>query len=142
MEGLLAAHRLQPDGTYLKKAEKMATMALQGQKEDGSWNVEYDHTAKEVGVSEKGTALWSYLLYQLYEANHQMVFLTAARKALSWCIAQQKFSEQEGYGGIAGISIASGVTYRAFYPLSCSYTAGFFGLALLSEQRISETELN
>jgi len=61
-------------------------------------------------------------------------YLSVARKALLWCLNNQydgpdKFAD----GGIIGISRQSGVIYRPWFKLACSYSSGFFGLAVLEE---------
>lgn len=136
MEGLLAAHRLLPDGPYLNKAKRMAEHLLAQQLEDGSWSFEFDKTPDFLGISEKGTALWSMLLYKFYALTGDDKHRSSARKALEWCMSQQYEGENaDGRGGIIGCTPASGVIYRPFFRMSCVYTSAFMGLALLEELR-------
>lgn len=134
MEGLLAMNRMYPDTIYLDYAEKLAKNLQKGQNADGSWSYIFDRDSKEVGISEKGTALWSLLFYQLYEATDDSDYLQTARNALSWCLENQYTGPDiEAIGGLVGSTPASMVGIREYFPASCAYTTGFFGLAILEE---------
>lgn len=134
MEGLLAAHRLLPDGGYLPRAERLAEHLLAWQQPDGCWAFNLNRPAAEVGISEKGTALWSLLLYRLHAATGDGRHLAAARQALRWCLDNQYTGpDPDARGGIVGCSPASGVAYRRWFRQSCAYTSAFFGLAVLEE---------
>ena len=143
MEGLLATHRASRNAQggvavrYLEKAEKMAGFMMRHQNADGSWSYQCTKTPEDVGVDEKGVALWSLLFYMLYAESGKAQHLTAARRALHWCLNEQySGSDREAQGGIPGVSPQSGVIYRPWFRLSCTYTTGFFGLALLEELKI------
>ena len=139
MEGLLAMNRMYPDTIYLDYAEKMAKKLKDSQNDDGSWSFIFDGDPEEVGISEKGTALWSLLFYQLYEATGKSGYLQAARKALLWCLENQYTGpDVEAIGGLVGSTPASMVGVRQYFPASCAYTTGFFGLAILEELKIQE----
>ena len=139
MEGLLAAHRLYPEGGYLEHAERMANQMIAMQSPEGYWTFYADKPAIEVGVSEKGTALWSCLLYQLYSYTGEQKHLDGARKALLWCLDNQYFGkDKEAYGSIPGCSPQSAVGYRRWFNVSCAYTSAFFGLALMEELKLAE----
>lgn len=141
MEGLLAMNRMYPDTIYLEYAEKMAKQFQKNQNEDGSWSYIFDGDAEEVGISEKGTALWSLLFYQLYNATEKPEYLQAARKALSWCLENQYTGPDiEAIGGLVGATPASMVGIREYFPSSCAYTTGFFGMAILEELKILSKE--
>jgi uncharacterized protein YyaL (SSP411 family) len=141
MEGLLAMNRMYPDTIYLDYAEKLAKNLQNGQNADGSWSYIFDRDAKEVGISEKGTALWSLLFYQLYKATGNSAYLQTARQALSWCLESQYTGpDMEAVGGLVGSTPASMVGIREYFPASCAYTTGFFGLAILEELKISDAE--
>jgi hypothetical protein len=43
-------------------------------------------------------------------------------------------------GGIVGTTWAAGIVYRNYFPLICTYTMDWFGLALLEELKLNETE--
>lgn len=134
MEGLLAAHRLLPDGGYLARAERLAEHLLSWQQPDGCWAFNFNRPAAEVGISEKGTALWSLLLYRLHAATGEDRHLAAARQALRWCLDNQYGGpDPDARGSIVGCSPASGVSYRPWFRQSCAYTSAFFGLAVLEE---------
>ena len=66
MEGLLSAAELKSEGKYLGLAEQMAETVIKWQHQSGYWTHDFKSPANEVGISEKGTALWSFLLYRLY----------------------------------------------------------------------------
>ncbi len=138
LEGLLAANRLLPDEGYLEKAERLAKSVMTYQRPDGAWTWRCDRPVEEVGYSEKGTALWSYLLYRLYSATGRSSYLESARRALIWC--QENLyagPDREAYGSIVGCSPQSGVGYRRWFRVSCTYTSAFFGLACLEELKLA-----
>ena len=138
MEGLLAVYELTGDPDYLEKARIMAGHLQENQLPDGSWS--YNFKSKDTNeISEKGTALWSLLFYKLYGFTNDPEHLSVARKALAWCLDNQYDGpDLHAFGGIIGISRQSGVIYRQWFPLSCSYTSGFFGLAVLEELKIQQ----
>jgi rhamnogalacturonyl hydrolase YesR len=141
MEGLLAAHRNNPKGPYLALAKKMADRMQAWQKPDGHWNFITDEPVEKVGISEKGTALWSYLLYQLYAASGEKKYVTMARKSLTWCMKNQyQGSDRQAYGGIVGKTIHSavGAAFRPWFPITCAYTSAFFSLALMEELKLTK----
>lgn len=141
MEGLLAMNRMYPDTIYLEYAKKLAKNLQKSQNPDGSWSFIFDGEAQEVGISEKGTALWSLLFYQLYQATGNSDDLQTARKALSWCLENQYTGPDiEAIGGLVGSTPASMVGIREYFPASCAYTTGFFGLAILEELQILAVE--
>ncbi|WP_321290533.1 hypothetical protein [uncultured Sunxiuqinia sp.] len=43
-------------------------------------------------------------------------------------------------GGIVGDTWASGIVYRHYYPLICTYTMDWFGLAAIEELKILESK--
>lgn len=141
MIGLLASHGLMPDGdVYLKKAIKLADHLIEAQADDGHWDFLFDGGGYPGEISEKGTALWCMLFYQLYEYTKDERHLDTARKALLWCVNNQYIGPEDApaYGGIMGNNRESGVVYRRFSPLICSYTVGWFGLALLEELKLQD----
>ena len=141
MEGLLASHRANPKGEYLNLAKKMADLMLTWQTDKGYWVFIADGSLEKDGISEKGTALWSYLLYELYHQTPDKKYLNAARKALNWCIGNQyQGSDPQAKGGIVGLTIHSnvGAAFRPWFPTTCTYTSAFFGLALLEEMKLSK----
>ena len=108
MEGLLASHRANPEGQYLALAKKMAHQVLQWQAEKEYWTFITDELLEKVGFSEKGTALSSYLLYQLFNETKDKKYLYATRKALNWCIENQyNEPDRQAKGGIVGLTIHS-----------------------------------
>ena len=138
MEGLVAAYELTRKPLYLAKARKMADVLCAYQLENGSWSYSIkDRDPAE--ISEKGTALWSLLLYKLYRHTQDPVYLAAARRALGWCLDHQYTGPDPlAQGALVGISRQSGVVYRPWFRLACSYTSGFFGLAVLEELALQE----
>ena len=116
----------------------MAEHLLKAQQPDGSWAFQFDQPVKKVGVSEKGTALWSLLLYRLHSGTKDPRHLAAARRALRWCIDQQYTGpDMEAHGSIVGVSPHSAVGYRPWFRVACVYTSGFFGLAVLEELKLT-----
>lgn len=143
MIGLLASHGMMPEGdVYLKKAIKLADHLIEAQAEEGHWDFLFGGGAYPGEISEKGTALWSMLFYQLYAYTKDERHLNTARKALRWCINNQYMDPEESpaYGGIMGNNRESGVVYRRFSPLICSYTVGWYGLALLEELKLQDKQ--
>ncbi len=137
MEGLLAMNRMYPNDIYLDYARKMADHLVKSQLPEGSWPFIFTESPEKFGITEKGTALWSLLFYQLYEATKDKQYLSAARKALTWCLDNQYTGpDPEALGGIFGSTRASAVGYRYYYDVSCAYTTGFFGLAILEELKL------
>jgi hypothetical protein len=131
-----------PEGPYLAIAKKQADHMLEWQNPEDYWPFIATKTVEETGISEKGTALWSYLLYELYRSTHEQKYLDAARKALAWCIRNQYFGpDSEAFGGLVGTTQHSAVGYRQFFPVSCGYTSGFFGMAVVDELEIQGTVL-
>ena len=107
------------------------------QREDGSRSFIFNRDPADVGISEKGTALWSLLFYQLHQATGNKAYLEAARSALRWCLENQYTGpDTEAIGGIVGSTPASIVGVRAYFPASCAYSTGFFGLAILEELKL------
>jgi unsaturated chondroitin disaccharide hydrolase len=132
MEGLLSAYELLRDTRYLEKAAKMADCLIQHQNTDGSWSFEFDKKPEAYGRSEKGTAYWANLLYRLNDFRPQPRYAQAAQRALDWCVANQyRGADCDGFGGVIGRTPHSGVVYRRFFDLSCTYTSAFFGEALI-----------
>lgn len=141
MEGLISSYNMTKNSKYKKLAEHMATVLMDYQHNEGYWTYNFDKPVSEVGISEKGTALWSLLFYRLYEITKNPKHLEAAQKALTWCMDNQYTgSDIEGQGGVIGLTFQSGVTYRNWFPLACSYTSGFFGLAILEELKLQNNK--
>jgi hypothetical protein len=140
MEGLLAAYRCTGRQDYLDKASRMAGALIRYQQPDGSWAFKCNRSVSEAGAADKGTSLWCLLLYMLYRETHEEPVLSAARRALRWCMDNQyRGSNPHAYGGIISVSGESGITYRHWFRLCCQYTSAFFGLALLEELKSRET---
>lgn len=132
MEGLLSSYELFEEAQYLEKAKKMADVMLKAQNIDGSWCFVFAKGSEHQGIAEKGTAYWSGLLYRLYEYTKETVYLNGAEKALEWCLENQYLGEDcDGYGGVIGRNPSSGVIYRRYFDLSCTYTSAFLGDAII-----------
>lgn len=137
MEGLLAMNRMYPDTVYLTYARRMADQLVSYQLPSGAWSFTFNESAEKHGITEKGTAFWSLMLYQLYQATHDKKYLQAARSALTWCLDNQYTGpDPEAIGSLVGRTTASAVGYRYFYDVSCVYTSAFFGLAILEELKL------
>jgi hypothetical protein len=137
MIGLLAADELFPNENYLETAEKMSEHLKNYQHNNGSWSYNFNESKDDKGISEKGTGIWSFLFYNLYLKTRKREDLMSAQRALLWCMENQYFGDDiHARGGIVGITPASGIIYRKYYPIICTYTMSFFGLALLEELKI------
>lgn len=134
LEGLLAMHRLDPGGPWLDHARRMTAVVLPYQREDGAWAFCFDRDVADVGFSEKGTPLWSWLLYELHAVTGETRYLAAARKALTWCLRHLDMGDDpEAHGSIVGCSPQSGVGYRPWFRVACTYAVAFAGLAAIAE---------
>ena len=141
MEGLLAAYAALPEKDYLTRAKRMADQMAKWQRPDGSWVFIADKDVEHFGISEKGTALWSLLYYRLFQATGDATYLTNARQALTWCIANQyRGPDPEARGGLVGMNehSAVGAGHRAWFKMSCAYTTAFVALAAIEELKIQE----
>ena len=141
MEGLLAAYAALPEKDYLTRAKRMADQMAKWQRPDGSWVFIADKDVEHFGISEKGTALWSLLYYRLFQATGDATYLTNARQALTWCIANQyRGPDPEARGGLVGMNehSAVGAGHRAWFKVSCAYTTAFVTLAAIEELKIQE----
>lgn len=138
MMGLTSAVTLGFGQEYLNKSIVMAQQLIDHQLPDGSWSYNYSEDISVNGVSEKGTAVWSLLMYRLYHMTNDTACLNCARKALTWLINNQYLGEDiDGYGGIPVRGPRAGVIYRDYFKLACQYTSGLFGLALMEELALS-----
>lgn len=136
MEGLLAAYELTHRREYLIKAQRMADQLVANQHPSGCWAFEMNRTPQESGYDDKGTPLWSFLLYRLYSHTGQEEHLAAARSALKYCIENQIIdAEEECIGSIAASSPHSGIVYRPWFEISCLYATSFLALAVMEELR-------
>lgn len=138
MEGLLAAHRLMPEGNrYLDLARRMAEHLMAAQAQEGWWAHRFDRPVEQWGIGTKGTALWCWLLYELHRYTGDPVHLDAARRALAWLVEQQyPGPDTNAAGGHVAVSPHSAVGYRPWFRVTSSYGSAFFGLALLEELRL------
>lgn len=139
MEGLLAANQAVPEGGYLAHAKRMADQMAKWQRPDGSWVFIADGTVERSGISEKGTALWSLLYYRLYQVTRDPNHLAVARRALTWCVANQYTGPDPlARGGIVGMTehSAVGAGHRAWFKVTCAYTTGFAALAAMEELKL------
>ena len=130
----MAMNRMYPDTVYLAYARQIADHLIQHQLPDGSWSFYLNRDPADWGIGEKATALWSMHFYHLYRATGEKIYLETARKALLWCLENQYTGpDPEAIGGLPGRSPASMVGIRPFFHATCSYTTGFFGMAILQE---------
>lgn len=142
MDGLLCASSMgvDTDAFYLQQARDTADLLIRNQHSDGHWD-NFFGTDGRAGIGEKSTALWSWLLYRLYERCGESQYRIAAQKALFWCIHHMyRGQDSRARGSIVANSVQSGIIYRPFFPMSCSYTTSFFILAAIEEFRVCEFE--
>ena len=125
---------MDPESDWLARATKLGDQLLATQKPDGHLTFVFDQPAEEVGISEKGTALWSLLFSQTYAASRDPRYLEGSRRALRWCLDNQYTGpDPEAHGALIGVSPHSAVGYRPWFRVACTYASGFFGLAVLDE---------
>lgn len=139
MMGISSAARMGLGDQYLEKCGRMASVLQRYQNEDGSWWYRFSEADPVNGVAEKGTAVWTVMFYRLYSLTGDESYLRTARRGLSWLMnSQYRGEDPDGYGGIPVTGPMSGVAYRPFFEMSCQYTAGFLGIALLTELKLLE----
>lgn len=132
VEGLMEAHIALPKGGFLEQAEKISELVLEAQFDDGSWAVRWDRTAEEVGITDKGTALWALLFTRLYKVTKNEKYKTAGDRAIDWCMKHQYFGDDlMARGGIVGRAWTSGIVYRHWFDMITTYTMGFYGNAVV-----------
>ena len=135
MDGLLCAAQMGgEEGTYyLSLACETADLLLAHQYEDGHWDNFFGREAI-AGAGEKSTALWSWLLYRLYEQSGETKYRIGAKKALQWCMNHMySGNDPLAKGSIVAHSVQSGIIYREVVPMACTDTTSFFVLAALKE---------
>ena len=134
MQGLLGAYAATSKQSYLDAANKMAGIVLDNQRADGSWTFEFDRPASEVGHSDKGTPLWSLLLYRLHEITGNERHLAGARAAMEWSRGRlRRNPTDEARGGIVGVGPQSGIAYRPWFRQCCTYSTAFTAAAITFE---------
>ena len=127
-----------PDGPYLDYAIKMAAILSKHQCPDGCWSHVY--TNPESGSSGKATSLWAMLFYKLFGVSGEPEHLATAKRALDWCLSRQyRGDDPMARGSIIDINRDSGIVYRDWFRLACTYSSSFFGEALMEEMRIRDT---
>jgi uncharacterized protein YyaL (SSP411 family) len=138
-DGLIEAHRVAPEKGYLEKAIRITEQVITTQASDGSFSVRFDRSSEFVGVGDKATALWACLLIRLYKINGEKKYYTSGMKALEWCMDHQYFGQDTvARGGIVGRSWPSGITFRHWFDVVCTYTVSFFGNALAEALSLNE----
>lgn len=135
MIGLLSSYELfKEKGEYLNYACKMADYIVSNQMSDDSWKRHLNRSLEEVNYTAKGTALWSMLLFQLYQKTANPKYLSAARKSLEWCNSHQYTGDDmDAWGGLVDRNSASGIIYRQWFDMITTYGVAFYGLALIEE---------
>jgi hypothetical protein len=137
--GISSAYRMGLGDKYLKKCRVMADYMAKSQRPDGAWSFYFNTKDDSRGISEKGTAAWCYLFYRMYGMTGEQKYLDTARTSLNWLINNQYLeADVQGRGGIPAETPQSGVVFRSFFKLSCSYTVSFFALGLLEELKLRE----
>ena len=138
LEGLLACVRGGINiAKYLKEAKSLADKLIKNQNMDGSWSWSLgdyepdDETKAGSGSCEKATGVLAYMLVQLYllDGKSEERYLLSANKAIKWCETHMMLDREEGYGGIASESIASGITGLPFLHTATGYANAFYLLA-------------
>ncbi|MDR1439594.1 MAG: hypothetical protein LBJ10_06155, partial [Clostridiales bacterium] len=132
MMGVSSAARMRLGEPYLRKSVAMAEHVMKHQLGNGGWRYVYNSGSDQLGMSEKGTAVWAAMLFRLCRLTGAQRYRDAAGRAVKWLMGAQYLGpDREGHGGVPIIGPQSGIVYRPYYKMACQYTAGFFGLALL-----------
>ena len=142
MIGLLNSYKMLGEEKYLKKAKVLADNVISYQQEDGKWYMFLEYANKREGnggICEKSTALWSFLLYELYEVTGESKYLGSARRALHWCIGHQyNGNDKFGHGAIPVCASGSGLNFRQYFNMCTSYGVSFMAAALVKELKLSD----
>lgn len=147
MDGLLCAYEMdREDDEYLRMAQKTADFIIENQQPDGFFN-NYFAIEDGGGIGEKSTALWSWLLYRLYSLcrneDNSEKYLIAARRALCYLMRSQQIDgDPMVRGGLIAESQQSGIVYRPFFKMACTYASSFFGLAAIEEWKLQKENNN
>jgi hypothetical protein len=131
VEGYLDAHGLSGDRHYLELARQLTARVLACQAEDGSWAFLFEKPRAGEPRDDKGTAIWAYMLYQLYKKTGDAEHLAAARRAVGWCLRHQYRGEHAELDG--GLLNTNSMAYVRRRPLTILYSTTFLGLALHEE---------
>jgi Predicted unsaturated glucuronyl hydrolase involved in regulation of bacterial surface properties, and related proteins len=138
LEGLLACIRARVNvEEFLAEAKSLANNIVENQNEDGSWswsmgNYEPNDITKEgTGICEKATGVLASMLIELYilDERSDERYLLSSKKAIQWCEDNMVLNVEEGYGGIASMSINSGITGLPFLNVATGYANAFYLLA-------------
>ncbi len=141
VDGLIEAHKAVPEGVYLEKAIRISDHVLKAQTSNGSWAVRFDRLPKYVGEGDKSTALWAGLFIRLYKMTGNKIYLEAGKKGLVWCMDNQYFGDDAiARGGIVSRSWPSGITFRHWFDVVCTYTVSFFGDAIAEALSLEDLE--
>ncbi len=139
MEGLLSSYTATGEEDYLDAAKRMAAELIRNQRADGGWTFMYDRSVEEVGMSDKGTPLWSLLLYRLHAETGDAEHLKAARAALAWSRSHMRRGpNDEARGGIVGVTPQSGIAYRPWFRVCCTYSTAFAAQAIIHELQVQD----
>jgi hypothetical protein len=135
-EGYFDAYRLTGDRKYLDLALGVAQKTIDCQHTDGYWTYPYKIPTPSDPADDKGTAIWSYLFYELFRETRDPSHLAAARRALRWCLQRQYMGDDPDLHG--AILNENRMAYIKSRPMTILYTTTLFGLALLQELQLSE----
>lgn len=133
LEGLISAFRLTGDSVYLEKACRLADVVLSHQQAQGFWFFIFNDQEGRAGIGDKATALFAYLLSELFILTGDAKYKAAAAHAVRWFSASLcRDQNSPGFGSCPVRSHQSAVVYRRYFPCSCVYASAFFGLAMLA----------
>jgi hypothetical protein len=102
----------------------------------GFWNFFITDHEGRAGVGDKATALFSYLLNELFVLTGDESYKKSSRRAVDWFASSLcRDPLSLGFGSCPVRSHQSAVVYRRYFSCSCVYASAFFGLALLAGDR-------
>ncbi|TDG00296.1 hypothetical protein [Paenibacillus piri] len=142
LEGLAACCSANGDDKYVAEALALSEKMIENQNADGSWNYLLGYYAPDPavkagsGICEKTIPIFAYLFLELYAMTGRKQLLDSADRALAWCEASMSDEAGSGYGGIAGASLASGITGLPFLKVATGYANAFYLLAKLKRRGI------
>ena len=129
--GYLDAYRLNGDTRYLDLAKTLGDRIAASQGHDGAWTDAFRAPTAGDPINDRAIAMGAWMFYELHRLSGETTYLATARRALTWCLRHQDFSDNLDLFG--AIPNTTGMAHLASRRMTILYTTEFFGLALLAE---------